>query len=134
MLFKSERPELIVTAGLLRFKGGRFEGKFNGGRLRLGRFSPAMLVGTVVESPLAGVGMELVVGNVVLKVVLGISRLGRLRGGKPGILGRFKFSSGKFMWLGFPADAKLCRPGVIDKLPIFGKLEAGVAANDVTGT
>merc|ERR1712170_248463 len=57
-----------------------------------------MLVGTLVVSPLAGVvGMELVVGNVVLKVVLGKSRFGRLRRGRPGILGRFKFSSGKFI-------------------------------------
>lgn len=97
MLFKSDRPVLIVTAGLLRFKGGRFDGRFSGGRLRLGRFKPAMLVGTVVVSPAAGlVAMELV-GIVELSVVLGRSRLGRLSGGRPGILGRFKFSSGKFM-------------------------------------
>ena len=79
MLFKSANP-------LLLFKGGKFEGRFKGGKLRFGRFSPAILlgivvlivVGVLVESP------EPIVELVVV-VLPKLSRLGKLSGGNPGI-------------------------------------------------
>lgn len=77
ILFKSVKPvELVVV---LRF------GKFNGGKLRFGKFSPAILVGVVKFGVL-----------VALSPAATLSNFGKFSGGKPGMVGRLRLSSGRF--------------------------------------
>ena len=82
------------------FKGGKLDGKFNGGKLRFGKFKPAKLlgkpafivVGVLVESPEAPVVTVGLEATVVFAI---LSKLGKFNGGNPGICGKFKFNSGK---------------------------------------
>lgn len=106
---------VVVDVG--KFKGGRFDGKFSGGKFidSGGRFRPVrVLFDTVclVLSPVAPTGMSVVA---VEPMGFVSSVFGRLSGGKPGIVGRFRFNSGKFNPVGFPKLAIFCKPGVTCK-------------------